>query len=316
MSQVSLSLERFKNSIPSKPYATDDLLYGLKIHNKEKAILKRYLSVNHRYYLKWLVFDVDLPASVAEYNYSMIGVPAPNLIIENPQNGHAHFLYELADEVYLSNSAHDSPIRYSHAVYCALRDKLGADIGYTGLITKNALHANWRVYSYCSEPYSLQQLSSKLEITYHQIKKPISLSEAIYLGRNCKIFDDVRCWAYIEIRKYRSKSYIQWFDTVIEQCITVNSTFTIPLSYNEVKAIAKSISKWVWKRDGYAYQEFIDRQTRKSKLGASKGGKARSEKYKDKRDQVYNLKAKGMNNTQIAKELGVARQTIINWLGV
>jgi hypothetical protein len=36
-----------------------------------------------------------------------------------------------------------------------------------------------------------------------------------------------------------------------------------PLQYNEVKGIAKSIARWVWKRDGYAYQEFIDRQTRK-----------------------------------------------------
>jgi hypothetical protein len=35
------------------------------------------------------------------------------------------------------------------------------------------------------------------------------------------------------------------------------------MQYNEVKGIAKSIARWVWKRDGYAYQEFIDRQTRK-----------------------------------------------------
>ncbi|MDY6458107.1 replication initiation protein [Acinetobacter faecalis] len=316
MQQLSLSLERFKNSIPLKPYATDDLMYGVKIQAKDKAILKRYLSVNHRYYLKWLVFDVDIPASVAEYEYSMVGVPAPNLIIENPENGHAHFLYELKDAVYLSDSAHDKPIRYAHAVYCALRAKLGADIGYTGLITKNALHMNWNAYSYYSEPYSLQQLSSKLDITWQQAKKPIPLSEAIYLGRNCKVFDDVRHWAYVEIRKYRGSTYPAWFDTVLNQCVNVNSTFTSPLGYNEIKAIAKSISKWVWKRDGYAYQEFIDRQTRKGKLGAAKGGKARSNKYQIKRAQAYKLKEQGMNNTAIAKELEVTRRTIINWLGV
>jgi len=316
MQQLLLNLDRFKNSIPSKPYATDDLLYGIKIQNKEKAILQRYLSVNHRYYLKWLVFDVDIPASVAEYEYSMIGVPAPNLIVENPKNGHAHFLYELKDAVYLSNSAHDKPIRYVHAVYCALRERLGADIGYTGLITKNALHANWNAYSYHTEPYSIQQLSDKLEITWQQVKKPIPLTEAIYLGRNCKIFDDVRHWAYVEIRKYRGSTYQAWFNDVLNQCINVNSTFTSPLGYNEIKAIAKSISKWVWKRDGYAYQEFIDRQTHKSKLGAAKGGKARSDKYQIKREHAKKLKELGMNNTVIAEELGVTRRTVINWLGV
>lgn len=35
-----------------------------------------------------------------------------------------------------------------------------------------------------------------------------------------------------------------------------------------------------------------------------------------KREQAAQLKANGMNNTQIAKQLDVTRRTIINWLGV
>lgn len=52
-----------------------------------------------------------------------------------------------------------------------------------------------------------------------------------------------------------------------------------------MRGIAKSIARWVWKRDSYCYQEFIDRQTRKSKLGASKGGAIRSMRYQDKREK-------------------------------
>ncbi|MDN8872733.1 helix-turn-helix domain-containing protein, partial [Staphylococcus aureus] len=73
---------------------------------------------------------------------------------------------------------------------------------------------------------------------------------------------------------------------------------------------AKSIARWVWKRDGYAYQEFIDRQTRKGQLG----GKAKGEAYNAKRAQAVRLKEQGLNHTQIAKQLGVARYTVIRWL--
>ncbi|RTY80185.1 hypothetical protein EKL28_17950, partial [Staphylococcus aureus] len=41
---------------------------------------------------------------------------------------------------------------------------LGADVGYTGLITKNALHEQWRAYSYRSTPYSLQWLAFQHQI--------------------------------------------------------------------------------------------------------------------------------------------------------
>lgn len=309
MRQLSVSLDHFKNSIPKKPYATDDLLYGVKIQNKDKAILKRYLSVNHRYYLKWLVFDVDIPASVSEYRYTMVGIPAPNLIIENPENGHSHFLYELSEAVYLSDSARVKPVRYAHAVYSALRALLGADVGYTGLITKNALNEHWRTSSYCSEPYSLKTLSEKLELTWQKVQKPIQQIETTYLGRNCKVFDDVRHWSYAEIRKFRASTYQFWFNAVLLQCQQVNSNFINPLSYNEVKAIAKSISRWVWKRDAYAYQEFIDRQTRKGQLG----GKAKREAYNSIRREAIELSKQGLTQIQIARKLNISTRTLRNW---
>jgi hypothetical protein len=42
------------------------------------------------------------------------------------------------------------------------------------------------------------------------------------------------------------------------------------MQHNEVKGIAKSISRWVWKKDSYCYQEYIDRQTRKGRNGGLK----------------------------------------------
>ena len=111
-----------------------------------------------------------------------------------------------------------------------------------------------------------------------------------------------------------NKTFNQWLESVIAQCCSVNAQFSAPMQYNEVKGIAKSIARWVWKRDSYAYHEFIDRQTRKGALGGLKGGKVRSAQYEAKRKQAVRLKGKGMSNTDIAKQLDVARYTVIRWL--
>lgn len=59
----SLLLETFKNSLPQKPYCTDDLSFGLKIRPAETAIKKRYLQYNKPTDLRWFVYDVDRPTA-------------------------------------------------------------------------------------------------------------------------------------------------------------------------------------------------------------------------------------------------------------
>ena len=311
MQQLSLGLERITDKFPSKPYCSDDLGFGLQIRPKHLALLKRYIQPNHPYYTHFFVFDLDYSTAYIDFFYSMVGVPTPNLIVENPDNGHAHYVYHLKTPIYHTNASNDKPIKYGNAVYLALRQALNADVNYSGLITKNAVHKHWRTHVLREQPYTLNQLSERLDLTTRQINKEIKIDEAVGLGRNCCVFHTVRHWAYVEVRQYRAKSFNQWLDCVIAQCCSVNAQFTVPMQYNEVKGIAKSIARWVWKRDGYAYQEFIDRQTRKGQLG----GKAKGEAYNAKRKQAVALRAKGMNHTQIAKQLGIARYTVIRWLG-
>lgn len=310
MQQLSLGLEQFTGNLPNKPYCTDDLQLGLKIRPKPLALLKRYIQPNHPYYTHFFVFDLDYSTAYIDFYYSMVGVPTPNLIVENPENGHAHYIYKLHTPIYQTNASNDKPIKYGNAVYTALRTALNADINYSGLITKNAVHEHWRTHVLREQPYTLDQLSERLDLTTHQINKEIKVDEAVGLGRNCCVFHTVRHWAYVEVRQYRGKSFNSWLESVIAQCCSVNAQFSVPMQYNEVKGIAKSIARWVWKRDSYAYQEFIDRQTRKGSLG----GKAKGEAYSDKRKQAVRLKAKGMSNTEIAEKLKVARYTVIRWL--
>lgn len=313
MQQLSLALEQTISKFPAKPYCSDDLSFGLQVRPKHIALLKKYIQPNHPYYTHFFVFDLDYPTAYVDLFYEMVGVPTPNLIVENPENGHAHYVYQLKTPIYQTDASKPKPIAYGNAVYSTLRELLKADVGYTGLITKNALHEHWRTHILRSEPYTLNQLANKLDLTQHKINKPITPDEAVGLGRNCCVFHTVRHWAYIEVRKYRGSTYNQWLNAVIEQCSKLNSQFTLPMNYNEVKGIAKSIARWVWKRDSYCYQEFIDRQTRKSKLGASKGGTARSKQYQDKRKQAKEMQEQGITNSVIAKVLDVDRRTIYRW---
>lgn len=95
--------------------------------------------------------------------------------------------------------------------------------------------------------------------------------------------------------------------------------FSEPLSYSEIKATAKSIAKFCWKRDGYHYNEFVYRQALKGSKGGKassspNGGIARSAKYSDKRSKAINLKDLNLTTKEIALELGVSDRTIRNWL--
>jgi len=313
MQQLSLGLEQIIDRFPNKPYCSDDLHLGLQIRPKHQALLKRYIQPNHPYYTHFFVFDLDYPTAYVDLFYDMVGVPTPNLIVENPQNGHAHYIYQLATPIYQTDASKPKPIQYGNAVYNALRAVLKADVNYSGLITKNAVHEHWRTHRLHKQAYTLDQLSERLELTAKNINQEIKIDEAVGLGRNCCVFHTVRHWAYVEVRQYRAKTFNQWLESVLNKCSSVNAQFSVPMQYNEVRGIAKSIARWVWKRDGYAYQEFIDRQTRKGQLGGLKGGKVRSAKYDAKREQAVRLKAEGFNNTEISKQLEVARYTVIRW---
>ncbi|SSI90041.1 Replicase [Acinetobacter baumannii] len=312
MQQLQLDFHgAFLASLPPKPYATDDFSYGVKIHSKQKAVTKKYLSLNHKYVTSWVTFDIDRPGAVADFYYDCIGVPEPNLVVENPENGHAHFLYKLQTPVYLHDSASRKPINYLNAIYSEIRELLGADKAYTGLMSKNPLHDCWKTQELKVEPYSLAGLSEHLDLEPKFVtQSKISADEAYYAGRNHKVFNDLREWAYVAVREYRGKTYQQWLDSCLQYSMALNNNLTYPLSYGEIKQIAKSISKWTWKQDAYAYAMFMERQMMKAKSG----GVARSATYQPLREQAEQLYQQGMKKKEIALMLGVSDRTVRNWL--
>lgn len=268
--QLSLALDSFQETLPKKPYCTNDLSQGLLIRPKEMAIKFKYLQPDHPYYQNYLILDLDYESSLIEILYSMVGVPLPNLLVENKENGRSHIFFNLKTPIYKTNASKLKPIIYANAILKRLQALFNADVGYSGLIAKNPLNQHWIAHTLRSTPYSLNELADKLEIDWKEANKPVKQSDAIGLGRNCYIFHTARFWAYKAVREFRGKTYNQWLQTVIDHCLKLNEGITEPMQYGEIKGISKSIARYCWKRDGYAYQEFIDRQRRKGALGGKK----------------------------------------------
>uniref|UniRef100_UPI00156275A8 replication initiation protein n=1 Tax=Escherichia coli TaxID=562 RepID=UPI00156275A8 len=117
---------------PHKPNFSDDYQFGVRIAGKERAILAKYIHFNQPHAMFWLGFDVDRAG--AAIDWSDRNAPAPTLTIPNPETGHARLLYALETSIRTAPDGKVKPLRYAAAVENALRKKLEADAGYSGLI--------------------------------------------------------------------------------------------------------------------------------------------------------------------------------------
>ena len=132
----------------------------------------------------------------------------------------------------------------------------------------------------------------------------------------------MRLWAYVAVRQYRASSIVAWREAVYAQAQSCNE-FESPLSVNEVRAIGKSVAKWVWARDADAEAKFIAKQVKEGRNGekliavqaikGAKGGKAKGLANFNKRVAAEALRMDGYTQKETAEALGVTQQTISNW---
>lgn len=272
--------------LPHKPYCMDEKPGLMQIRPKKLAVTKPYIQVNPPVTLVYLVFDIDRnDASVCWYDENL---PKPFWTAQNlsefldpsdaelERMGHGHLCYMLKLPVCTSDMASIKAIKYAQAIYYAYALRLGADLSYSQLITKNPLHEHWRTTFWTDQAYSLDYLADFVELP----KKIPPKLEVVGLGRNCTIFEKGRYWAYKAIRDYMHlDSSHEWERAVRAQIEAINSGFEQPLPYSEVKATAKSIAKWVWQR--FSYGDFSEIQAKRGAKGGAKskrGAKADSER--------------------------------------
>ncbi len=259
--------EYFSESLPYKPYCTDEL--GVTyIRPKATAIEKRYLQTNQPKKHIYLLFDVDREGGVLSWYDN--DCPPPLWTAKNRKNGHAHIAYRLKVPVCTSDIAHLEPLRYLAAIESAMVEKLKADRGFAGLLTKNPLHPHWYTHHWAEYEYTLDELADYLDLRGHPKRRGI---EAVGLGRNVELFDTTRKWAYKAIRDHWKPNYRdKWHEAVLSEVDGLNGQFSAPLPYGEVKSIAKSIAKWTYQH--FTPAGFSKVQARRGKKGGekSKGG--------------------------------------------
>ncbi|MFM5478557.1 replication initiation protein, partial [Aeromonas veronii] len=268
-----------------------------------------------------IVFDVDRkPYEQRREGYQEWrdhGLPAPHWIAINPENGNYHLGYLLAAPVARTNAARLKPLRYLAAIEHVLAKKLGADMGYVGLITKNPVHRDWWTIWHNHEPYSLDYLAEFCPDADLAAYNRRSGKEASGLGRNVTVFDNVREWGYSAVREYwRPNGYEAWANAVRAACESANAFGREqggPLPHSEIKATAKSIARWVWNR--FTPAGFSQVQAHRGAKGGkvSKGGgrpAGTSRTNWELWEAIQSMKAAGYPHSTIAEDLNVSASTV------
>lgn len=311
--QSQLDLFTDPNRWPRKPYCSQDLEAGLRIRSLAQALRRPYIQANPPHLRVWSIFDVDRPGAALAWEAG--NLPPPSWVTINKQNAHAHLVWGLSAPVLVESAeARQAPIRYLLAIESAFRAKLQADSGYSGLITKNPAHPLWRTLRGPSDFYDLGYLSEFVDLPKFLPRQGVKIEE-IGLGRNCILFDFLRTWAYKAVRAHREqRNYVFWQAQVYDRALNRNADFINPLDSKEAWHIAKSVTKWVWKRDPAAAAAFVHRQAFKGQLGGVASGVSRLAASEDKRASARLMAAAGRSKVSIARELNVTDKTVRNWL--
>lgn len=290
----------FQQNLPTYPYATNDFQQGLYRHRKENASKYKYIQFNHSNSLRLLTVDIDHDVYYEDLD------PAPNLIVMNKGNSKCHAMYLIKPSVHLNEFSARKPIVFAENVLDGLTARLNGDKNFSHLISKNPLNESFRIFTPRLEEYDLTELAEWIP---DKILKQEPKKETAY-GRNCQVFDWCREWAYLAIREYINRSPDEFHSSVLARCIELNTRVYLPMTLREVKTIAKSIAKWVWK-ERFNLTSFSKQRARAKRLGV-----IRRDAMATKQVEAIKLLGQGLTITQIAKTLKVTERSVWRYLDI
>jgi hypothetical protein len=313
-SQEQLDLFGSADRLPRRPYCSDDLEQGVRIRSLARALTRPYIQVNPPHLRVWSIFDVDRPGGALAWEDA--NLPPPAWAAVNRQNAHAHLVWGLSAPVLVdSPDMRQAPMRYLCAIESAFREKLQADHGYSGLITKNPAHPLWRVLRGPRLGYELGELAEYVDLPKHAPKRK---PEEVGLGRNVTLFDWLRQYAYRHIRHYKKdvRNFVAWQAHLNNKALLRNGDFVVPLDGREVWHIAKSVAKWTWRRFDLAASDarFSALQAARGRQGGVASGLSRAAASEDKRASARLMQTQGYSSRAIAQILGVNQSTVVRWL--
>ena len=209
MNQIPEFRLNFYQDLPKKPYCSYGKGTKTYIRSKKHAIQYPLIQVNHVHTVQYLIFDIDAPD--AYLHFFDVNLPTPTWIAKNKKNGHCHVCYELKTPVCKTANAKLEPLRYLASIEYTYAKKLGADLRYSGLLTKNPVDRDWEVTLLNPRPFELGELADYVDLETKPKKTENEKNEVSGLGRNCIMFDVVRKWAYKAIRACLDDGYDSWY---------------------------------------------------------------------------------------------------------
>jgi len=277
-----------------------------------------YIQPNFPFIIIYLMFDVDRDEAGASWIDA--GLPKPTFIVVNLANGHAHLIYELLTPVLLWENASPKPIAYLDAIRRAYAQVLGADLGYSSLITKNPSHRTWYTFAY-SLQYELGELADYVSLSQSHYKPARGIREDYAaLGRNCTLFEVGRIYAYDSV--YGLNGQEELYAVVYGYIVSYNATeFAESLPEREVHGIAQSISQWTWERrenfknrSGRHRRKTTDEELKQKQIQSAHNTaeikRAATEAKIKKAVDKFLREGRKITKAGIAREAGVSRQAI------
>lgn len=292
-----------------RPYARFG--HGSYRTDKLTALSKSHLQYNSRSLLGALVFDVDqddAARSVLSLAWDDETIPEPSWITTNPHTEHAHVGYLLAEPVTTTPRARETPVRYAADLERTLLNRMGADRGYSGLLTRNPLHRGHVTTWGRSEPYTLGEMQGSLG---KLDPRPPRIVQEAGLGRNCSLFDAVREWSY---GQFRHHSTPESFDrAVTARALSLNAvSFEAPLSVTEARSVARSVASWTWRT-------FTENEKRSTYSEIQRKRSMRRAVYLSRQDAVDLIRGKAltghrMTHEEVTETFGVGRSKAFEYL--
>lgn len=295
------------------------------VRPRDYAIRYPYMQINRRGMVSWLIFDLDHTNSLA---WDDEGLPPPNLIVRNRNNGHSHLFYAIPP-VCTTENARDKPIQYMRAVYAAFALRLKADPDYnSGPVAKTPGHPWWSTSELHNNVYELGELADYVELQVSPWKTGPQLEDLPH-SRHCVLFEQLRYFAYSIVNQERERGTLASFSRRLEAFAHnhnkfARNGFSEDLMLSSVRATVRSVARWTWTRyqgstrccrGAMALDKSLPLAERQS-LAAKRTHELRHKSTESKiRAACRGLQDRGEKLTQVAIAIlaGVSRQTVANY---
>lgn len=241
-----------------KVYCSNNLQQGLRLLPTQYALNHKYIQANNDNFIHFLIIDLDHSEPLI---YDRVNLPSPNFIVIDKEKGTSHYYYAIAP-IHKNYIENNKALLFFSKIQQAYTKALQGDPLYVGMIAKNPLHKDWKTWNLnYFNIYDLNELAEYVELPQRLNKR-----EVIGEGRNCWLFEAVRKFAYREVLFYKANGATEKdFYNVILNRLEKSNVFkaSLPLDCNELKNIAKSISKWTWKH--FSVEKFSEIQSHRNK---------------------------------------------------